>query len=401
MVAQSIDTHYKIVKQSGLGVPGSTGSVLQRRTAAVFTAPRATYQNNEIVDHQQSTGATAGIAQTAGKLSTLLSPGSYSILFAALLRKLFTATAAITAASVTIAGSGPTYTVTRAAGSFLTDGFKIGDVFRLSVGTFNAANLSKNLQIVGLTATVATVIVLNSTALVAEGPITGSTLTVVGKKSFVPTTGHTNDYFTVEKWFTILAKSELFTDVKVASASLTIPNTGNITCDFDMPGLARTRGTSEILSSPTAASTTNVVAAVQGKILVNGTITPVTGLTLKIDGQIAPGKAEVGANQISDLTKGPVSVSGSFTAKFTATTIQDIFDNQTTASLLFSAADSLLAAADFISFGMSAINIFSDDDTDATEVERTYNFTAKINQAGGAALANDQTIITIQDSQAA
>ena len=43
------------------------------------------------------------------------------------------------------------------AGDFLTGGFKIGDVIRLSVGTFNALNLNKNLLIVALTATVATV----------------------------------------------------------------------------------------------------------------------------------------------------------------------------------------------------------------------------------------------------
>lgn len=400
-VAQAIDTQYKIVKQSGLGAPGSSGSQLTRRVSAKFGLSKATYENDEIVSHQQSTGSTAGVGQTSGALNCLLSPSTYSLLFAALLRKAFTATTALTAVGITIAGTGPTYTVTRSAGDFLAGGFKIGDIFRLTVGTLNASNINKNLQIVGLTATVATVIVVNGSALVPEGVITGCTVTVVGKKSIVPTTGHTNDYFSVEKWFSVLTKSELYTDVKVASAEIGIPATGNCTVNFNMPGLGRTRGTSEVLTAPAAASTTNVVTAVQGRVVVGTTVTPVTGVTINIDGGIAPGAPEVGSNAISDHTRGIIKVSGQFMAKFTATTIQDIFDAQTITTLMVSAADSALANADFVGFTMSAIKVFSDDDDDGnSETIRTYNYTAQINGAGGAALANDNTIISIQDSAA-
>jgi hypothetical protein len=41
-----------------------------------------------------------------------------------------------------------------------------------------------------------------------------------------------------------------------------------------------------------------------------------------------------------------------------------------------------------------------DDDDGEKQIVGTYNFTAAINGAGGAALANNQTIISIQDSQA-
>jgi hypothetical protein len=60
-------------------------------------------------------------------------------------RKAFATTTAMSGLSVTIAGSGPTYTVARASGSFITDGVKAGDVVRLTAGSFNAANLNKNL----------------------------------------------------------------------------------------------------------------------------------------------------------------------------------------------------------------------------------------------------------------
>jgi hypothetical protein len=65
----------------------------------------------------------------AGTLKGELSAGTYDLEFAALLRKDFaTAFTAITGASLTIAGSGPTYTVTRATGDFLTGGVKRGMV---------------------------------------------------------------------------------------------------------------------------------------------------------------------------------------------------------------------------------------------------------------------------------
>jgi hypothetical protein len=91
-------------------------------------------------------------------------------------RRAFAAVAAITGLSITIAGSGPTYTVTRAAGSWLTDGVKVGQVGRLTAGSFNAANLNKNL-VICVTATVLTVMPVNGVALVAEGPIAAATWT--------------------------------------------------------------------------------------------------------------------------------------------------------------------------------------------------------------------------------
>jgi hypothetical protein len=72
---------------------------------------------------------------------------------------------------------------------------KKGMVVRLSVGSLNAANISKNLLVISATATVLTVVPLNGVALVAEGPITGCTVSAPGKETHAPTTGHTNDYF--------------------------------------------------------------------------------------------------------------------------------------------------------------------------------------------------------------
>lgn len=403
-VAQGIKTKIKRVKQSGLGVAGSSGSQYVRRVTATFNKVSDTYTSAEIASHQQSTGATEGVSATTGALNCELSPGTYSLELAALLRKDFAATTAMTSVGLTIgAASSGIYPLTRGAGSWLSDGLKVGDIIRISVGSMNAANLAKNLIVTEITsATVAKVLPLNGVALVPEGPIAGNTVTVIGKKSWVPTTGHTNDYFSVEKWFPDVAISELYTDVKVASAALTLPATGIATVNFDLPGLGRTDGTAEVLTSPTAESATEVLTAVQGKVIVNGVVTPVTGANLTINGTITPGEAEVGSSTRSDHQVGRVMVSGTLTAKFSGSTLQAIRLAQTPVVLILVVANNTTGTSDFVTFVMPAVKLFSDEANDGeTEIVRSYNFTAQYNGSGGAAVASHATIMSIQDSAAA
>ena len=402
-IAQGIKKITVVKKQSGLGLAasGSGGQILRRESSA-NNLTKDTYGNNEIVQHQQGTGITHGLRKVAADLKGILSPGTYSTLMASILRKDFTATAAITGASITIAGTGPSYTVTRAAGSFLTDGIKIGDVVRLSVGSLNAANINKNMLVTNVVALVLTVVVINRSALVAEGPITGTTITVPGKKSLVPLTGHTSDYWTVEDWQSDISQSETFTDVVFGAMDIGLPSTGNATIGISGPGLNRTIGGAQILTSPTAETTTNPLAAVNGMLIVNGSVAAnVTGVSIKVDGKAAAMGAVVGSNVSPDVQRGRVDVTGQFTALYQDATISTLFDNATDLSLVCVITDSALAAADFITISMSAITLSGDSKDDGEKgTIRTYPFTAKINAAGGAALANDQTIITIQDSQA-
>jgi hypothetical protein len=400
-VAQGIERYIVFAEQSALGTPATTGGQKMRRRTGTFVKAVATYENDEIVSHQQSTGSTAGQQSTTGNLDALLSPGTYSKLFANLLRKDFAATTAITGASITVAGSGPTYTVTRAAGSFLTDGIKAGDIVRLTAGAFAAGNLNKNLQVVSLTALVLTVRTLNGSALAAEGPVATATVTVPGKKCWVPMTSHTNKYFTVEDVFPDLTKAEQFNDVKVGSAAFNLPATGNAGVVFACPGLSRTRLPITI-AAPADESTTTVVSAVNGVLLVGGAVVAVTGIQFTIDGGITTAEPEAGTNAASDHQRGRIKVSGSFTAKFSGSTLQDAYDDQTPLAICMAITDSGAANADFVTAVMSKLKLFGDAPDDGEkEIIRTYPFTAEINGSGGAALANLQTIFSMQDSQAA
>ena len=133
-IAKEINKAVTVYKQTGLGVPrsGSGGQALRRETASGKLAV-ATYENNEITSHQQSTGKTHGGRSATFSLNGLLSGDTYSTLFGSILRGAFAATAAFTASTITISGSSAlwTFTASIAAPLFLTNGLKIGDVIRL------------------------------------------------------------------------------------------------------------------------------------------------------------------------------------------------------------------------------------------------------------------------------
>ncbi|KQV58444.1 MULTISPECIES: phage tail tube protein [unclassified Caulobacter] len=402
-VAQGINKKTVYKKQTGLGAPAAgAGGQVVRRTSSVFQAPPDTFESNEIVSHQQSTGVGLGVVKPAGKIDGLLSPGTYATLLGSLLRKDMTAGVSAAGASITVAGSGQNYTLTRAAGSYLTDGFKVGDVVRLTAGAFNPANVQKNLLIVTLAPLVATVRVINGSTMVPEGPVTGATIAVTGKKSLVPLTAHTNDYYTFEEWYPDLGRSEAYADQQVGQAALNLPATGNATISLDTVGRTRVLGAAQVLTGPTAETVTDILTAVNGVVLVNGApVANVTGAQVTINGNAAHSDAVVGSNVVDDIQRGRIAVSGSFTAKFDSVTLQTIFDSRSTTSLVLAVTEDATFNADFVVINLPMIKLTGDTPDDGEKaVIRTYPFTAQINGAGGPALASDQTIIAIQDSAA-
>ena len=193
-IATGINKSVRYKKETTFGtLAGTTGGNVLRRVTAAFNLEKETYQSNEIRTDYQVQDMRHGVRTATGSLSAELSPGSYADFIAAAVAKNFAAGVSAASVSYTIAASGSYWTVTRAAGSYLTDGFKVGDVIRITAAGGNAANTGKNLLILTLTATVATVMVLNGTAMVAEGPIASATIAVQGKKTFAPTSGHTDD----------------------------------------------------------------------------------------------------------------------------------------------------------------------------------------------------------------
>lgn len=398
---KGISKQVAIKKESSYGVlAGTSGSRLLRRVTSNFNLKKDTFQSNEIRTDYQMADFRHGIRSVEGTLSGEFSPGSYSDLFAAAVAKGFVSGVGITGAAITIAASGSQYTLTRGAGSYLADGFKVGDVTRITAGTgLNADSLNKNLIITNLTALVATVSVLNNSSIT---PAVGTAVSysVVGKKTFAPQTGHTSDSFTVEEFYSDIAQSEVFTGVKVNTLGVKIPTSGMATLDFGFMGkdLEQT-GTSQYFVSPSSLGSAGVLAGSNGVVVFNGSpVAIITDASINLKRNITNGKV-IGSNSISESFDGRILVDGSISLYFTDAVAKDAFKNETEVSLVFAMSTSNAAASDFVSITIPRAKINSADKTDAEAgITMSCTFQALLAINGGAGTASEYTTMVIQDS---
>ena len=390
---------YKVESTYGTA-PAASGAQSLRRVTSDLNVVKDTYQSAEIRTDQQMQDMRHGVRRVQGTINGELSPGTYADFVSAALRKDWAATSALTGLSITIAGAGP-YTLTRAAGDYLSGGIKKGDVVRLTAGTFNASNLNKNLLVTGVTATVLTVRVLNGSALVTEGPIASGTVTVTGKKSWVPSSSHTNKSFSIEHWFSDLVQSEVYTGCQPSSLGIQLPASGLATLAVGIVGQGVNVASSQYFTSPTAATTTGLMAAVNGVLLIGGSVVAsLTGLSIDVQSNRS-GDPVVGSNVVPTLFPGRVLVSGQATAYFDSITLRDAFLNETEFEILLALTSDNTAASNFISVALPRVKANGHTLNDGESgLVATIPFQALLPTTGGSGIANELTTISIQDSSA-
>lgn len=382
-------------------MPSAAAAQAMRRTTSSLDMTKDTYQSGEIRPDFQMADFRHGLRKVGGSISGELSAKTYGDFVAAALKKDFAAGVSVTGASFTIAGAAGAWTITRATGSWLTDGVKIGDVVRITAGAFNAANLDKNIQVTALTATVLTGIVLNASALVAQGPITAATLAVIGKKTFTPQSGHTDKSFSIEHWHPDVPASEVFTGCKVAKISFTLPATGMATVAVEFVGKDVTPGVAQYFTSPTPVTVTGTMAAVNGVVKVgNVTGGTITSASIEISAAQSsePG---IGSNTTDQAATGRVIVTGQITAKFDSTALRDAFYNETELSAYLAFTSDNSPASDFIAFGLSRLKLNGATKDDGEKILiQTIPFQALLDIGGGAGKATEMTTLSVQDSAA-
>lgn len=402
-IAQGVAKVLTYKRQTAKGtLAGASGGQNLRRTTANLDLEKETYNGaDEITSTRQMVTSRHGVKQVSGTINNLFSPLTYSDLLSALLRRDFTAVSNITGMSVTIAaGVGNTYTIGRASGSFITDGVRVGMVGRLTAGSFAAANLNNNLLVLSMTATQLTVMTLNGSSLVAEGPIASATLALPGKSTYVPSTGHTRVYYTFEEWYSDINVSLRSKDVKIGSASLSLPGSGNATIDIPLLGLDQTKDTTQYFSSPTAETTTKTLVAASGLLLVAGIQRAIiTSLDINIDGGQTAADGVVGSNIRPDIFDGKVLVTGSFTGYFEGGDLDGFFNDETEISILSALTDGTENNANFVTLYMARVKVnTAGGDDGETGLTRTYDFEALIYNGAGPGI--QATTIQIQDSAA-
>ncbi len=400
----SVGTAKKIgyKKESTFGtLAGTSGGKLLRRVTANFNLMKETYESNEIRTDRQVADYRHGVRSAEGSLNGELSPSTYSDFVGSVVARDFTTAPTASSLSVTIAASGALYTITRGTGSFLSDGFSVGMVIRLTGAGLDTDNVAKNLLIASMSATVLTVSVVNGSLLAEEGPISSVTATAIGKVTFVPSTGHTDQSYTVEEFYSDIGQSEVYTGMKVNSVAVQLPATGLSTIDIGFAGkdLAQT-GTSQYFSSPTAQNTNGIFAAVNGVMLVQGApVALVTSADFTIE-RATENATAVGSNSVADIFTGRIRVTGNLSVYFQDAVFRNYFKDETTVSLVLAMTTSTADSSDFVTFTIPKVKLgsFSKDDNELGLVAST-SFQALLNDVTDAGLP--ATTIQIQDSAVA
>lgn len=394
-IAAGIKKQVRYKKESAWGTaPGATGAQLLRRVKSDLDLSKQTYESKELSTHQQNSDFRHGMRSASGSINGELSLGTFQDFLAAALRKAWASGSSSGALTdVTASATAPHFV--RASGSWLTDGFKVGDVIQWT-GWTQTGNNSKNYRITALTATDMTV----GESVTANSSGDSVTATVQGKKLWIPTSGQTDDSFSIEHYFSDITESELFTGMKVSKVDIKLPPSGMAEITISLIGKDVTTDTSEYFTTPTAETTTAIMASVNGVLRVGGTdYAIITGMDISIDCGMTAADGVVGSNTVPGVFQGKLKVTGNLTAYFEDTTLRDAFLNETEVAANVKLDATSSADTDCMVFDMSRIKLGGSKKDDGEKgLIQSVPFTALLNTSGGAGTAYEETTISIQDT---
>lgn len=406
-IANGIQKKLRYKRQVSFGAPisGATGGKSLRRVTSNVDLSKNTYRSNEIRDDQQRADMRHGSRMVGGTISGELSVGTYADFMETFCRQAWQTAATTTAltnvtAATTTVGSLPGMTFTRAAGSYLTDTFKVGDVGRWAGwATTGTANNANNFYITSLTALVMTGVFLNESAGGAKAAGDSVTFVTTGKKTWVPLTGHTNDCYTIEHWYSDILQSEYFDSCRVSTMNMNLPPTGLATIEIGIMGRDMGTGTASYFTSPAASTTGRALAAVNGILFVAGVqVALLTGLTISGNANATTGEV-VGSNTTPDVFIGSVDITGQATAYFQDASLRDLFKDEVEATIMACFTTNETATSDFIAYVLPRVKMGGATKDDGEKgLIMTLPFTALLNDAGGSGTNSLATTMSIQDS---
>lgn len=403
-IASGIFKQLVAKKQTALGTKASaSGAQVYRRVTSTIDLAKETYESNEIRTSMQKADFRHGVRSVAGTINGELSVGTYQDFMGSVLRSAWAATSAYNAGTdVTAAATAPQFV--DASGGFLTAGLKVGMVVRCTgfAGGSATTNNDRNFLITALTATNMSGVFLDGTAVVADAAGDDITFTPQGKSVYIPTSAHTRDYWTIEHNFADITQSEQFTDCVLASMNVKLPATGMATVEFPVLGLDMDTSTAAYFTTPTAVSSGDILAAVNGAVYVNGTaVALITSMDINVNGNASSVGGVVGSNVAPDITPGSIAVSGSMTVLLQDATMRDYFVNETEVSVVCAFTTNNTATAGFQTYTMPVVKVGGAGKDDGEKgIVMSMPFTALENTAGGTGTAHNATTITICDSAA-
>jgi hypothetical protein len=340
---QNVSVRYKVQSAKGTPASGSGGKELPLVASGGLALAKAAIRSPEVRSDGMRTIPRHGSRSVGGEYMSVVRLAALDELLEAVFRGTWVPSFTITNTAMTSITT-TTNTIVAAAGSWITQGLRVGDVITLT-GHATAANNSKRLLVTALTASTITV------------PANSLTTDAVADTSFTVTVhkrltqGVTKRYFTFEEYHADIDQSELFTDCMVSSVRLQLQPDNTAQAQFGLVGIngsALATGSSPQLTTPTAYDTANLIAT-DALIYKNGVaIAILTGFDILIDlaAQTVP---VIGATTSPDVYPDNASVTGTISALRTDLQFLSDFDAETELAIAFLLREPEAAPEDFIS----------------------------------------------------
>jgi hypothetical protein len=310
-----------------LATNDSSARVFRSTSTAGLRLVKSAVATAEVRSDLQKQRDRHGMRSVAGELPAELSLGTFDDLLQAVMRS--TWSSPLTSGSFTLTSYvQSTGVITRATGSFLGEGFRVGD----TIFANSAIGVNQNIPVVLTAVGTTTATVGNRTAWVDVSGPTGVTVT----RSKKLTLGTTRRYFSVEHWAPTIADSQRFIDVRVSSVSFTFERGQPIGVSFGFTGRDMQTGTSQYFTSPTTSTSLQMTAADSLAILLGAQSLTLTSATLTLNlNHILPEVA--GSVTGPDVIEGQATVEGSVTFYVTsqAQLAAYLAETQVALSLLF------------------------------------------------------------------
>lgn len=396
-IASGVGKYVAVAKEATWGVKPAAGtSKYIRRVTFDLGLSREQFSSNEITSTAQTSSSRSGTDSVEGTLSGELSPGSYDDFFAALLRGPWVN--GVTPAALTnVASSSVDNSLARAAGSWITDGFKDGDF--ISIAGFTAPATANNIRANILSVTASKIIV--DRPLVTKAAGDSITVAVLGKKLSVPLAplDRTNDSFTIEQGYTDIGAYRVATGCKAVSCSIGVQPDSMVTAEFAFLGKDEVSSGTAYFTTPANPSTTGSLAGNSGVLIVDGQPSAViTDFSLEINGNAEAGKTigneqPDGTRPAVDIFLGRIGVTGEFSAYFLNDDLYNKFRDEDDVAVSFyfkgDGNEAMVIKLPRVKLGGA-----KPDDKETGGLMQAIPFTALLND--GTNLAKEQSTIVIQ-----
>jgi hypothetical protein len=339
--------------------PGASGAQVLRRVSSGLTLSKDTFQSNEIRSDRQIGDYRHGTKRVQGPIDGELSPLTYADWFEAALRGTWAAAIADDETTFTsVAADNATSKFTLGGGNPVTEGWRVGMILQFT-GLSEAANNAKNFVIISFGGS------NNREVTVYPAPtdMTADTefdVTTVGQSVSVPSSSHVSRKVAVEIYNEDVDIARLFTENRVSGFNVQLPATGMSTVTFNVMGRNMEiyeDSAAPFFTTPTAETSTGILAAVNGLLRVSGSVVAVvTAANIQLD-LSASADPVVGSDLVPEIFLGRANVTGQLTAFFDTPDLIEDFINETEIELLIYLTTTNDAASPAMTFYLPRIKL--------------------------------------------